>query len=325
MRLEPAIEEFLTGYFSTCERSEKTRRAYALDLRQFLEFTEKLPEDTDPEDTDLESISPEHLECWAAHLKETYASASVRRKFATLRVFFHYWTRKRVLDRSPTWHLRLDLKRDEPLPRCLSLREVRRLLEEAASAHRRETETGEGRIDRWFLALRNHAALEILFATGIRVGELTALELSHYHDDDTAFLIQGKGRRQRFALLPDPNSREVFRAYLARRESLVIEHEALFLNRLGGPLSTQGIANALKQLAASAGIEKTVTPHMLRHTIATQLLDSGADLRTIQEFLGHRSIATTQRYTHVTRSHLASKITQFHPNLLQEPESRPVA
>lgn len=316
MLLESAIEGFLTGYFSTCERSDKTHRAYALDLRQYCKFTGNV---------ELESIQPEDLECWAAHLKQGYAPASVRRKFATLRVFFHYWTRRRALDRSPTWLLRLDLKRDEPLPRCLSLQEVHRLLNEASEALHREAEGDVGTINRWFLALRNCAALEILFATGIRVGELVALKVQDYSDEDCTFVIQGKGRRQRYAMLPDPLSRDIFRSYYQRRQSLTVDHDALFANRLGGPLSTQGVANALKQLATHAGIERAVTPHMLRHTIATQLLDSGADLRTIQEFLGHRSIATTQRYTHVTKSHLASKIMQYHPNLHQRPGGGAVA
>jgi len=308
VQLKKAIDLFLEGYFSTCRRSEKTIQAYTIDLEQFETFLGARSR--------LERIEPEDLEGWAAELKEAgYASASIRRKFATLKVFFNYWVRKRRLERSPVWQIRLDLAPERVLPPVLTADEVRRLLRQA----KRELGPFPRRLstaaDATFLALRNLAIVELLFTTGIRVGEMVALRRGDFRPEERAFTIRGKGSRQRLAILPDPRSLRALTTYADHRRHLAGDHDAFFLNVFERPLSTQGAANVVHRLAAAAGIPRRVTPHMLRHTVATLLLRNGADLRVVQEFLGHAAISTTQRYTHVTKEHLASKLVDHHPNL----------
>lgn len=307
MRLNTAIEHFLSGYFSTCQRSDKTVRAYTTDLRQFREAF--------PARTTLASLRVEALERWAVTLRERgYASASIRRKFATLRVFLNYWVRRGRLERSPLWLLRLDLAKEKVLPRVLSTEDTRALLRRAKHELGRYPRRPTGRVDATFLALRNLAMVELLFATGIRVGELAALRVADFQRLDRSFLVRGKGARQRLALLADDRSQRILDLYADHRQSLPADHNALFVNHFGRPISTQGVANVVARLARNAGIERRVTPHMLRHTIATLLLRSGADIRVVQEFLGHASITTTQRYTHVTKRHLDVTLRRHHPN-----------
>lgn len=308
MRLKKAIVSFLEGYFSTCRRSPKTIEAYGLDLKQFREFAGSR--------VCLVNIGPDILEEWAVGLREAgYASASIRRKFASLKVFFNYWVRRGVIERSPAWQLRLDLAPEEKLPSVLSFQEIQRLLSQA----RRELGSFPRKLstsrDQTFLALRNLAIVELLFATGIRVGELTSLRVGDINDDRRHFLINGKGSRQRIAMLLDDRSHRAAVTYRRHRVNLAAHTDALFINLFGGALSTQGVAYNLSRLATAARIETHVTPHILRHTIATQLLRRGADIRVVQEFLGHASITTTQKYTHISQEHMEEALRSSHPNL----------
>ncbi len=255
------------------------------------------------------------LESWAAELKaDDYASASIRRKFATLKVFFNYWVRRGVLDRSPVWKIRLDLAPEKMLTRVLSVEETRKLLRQAKKELGRFPRKLSTTADSTFLALRNLAIVELLFATGIRIGELAALRLKDFRPEERALTINGKGARQRLAVLPDSQSYRAVATYVEHRRRIAADSNALFLNSFQRPLSTQGAANIVSRLADEAGIRQRVTPHMLRHTVATLLLRNGADIRVVQEFLGHAAISTTQRYTHVSKDHLFSELQEHHPN-----------
>jgi len=257
---------------------------------------------------DLSLITPEQLEAWARELQnQGYAAASIRRKFATVRMLFRHWVRRGQLVRSPLWSIRLDLGRERVLPRNLAVSDTQRLIE---TAWRRLG----GTPGLWFNGLRDLAVIEILFATGIRVGELVALRLGDWREDDASFLISGKGSRQRLALLPDERSIRAVRMYFTQRVARDLGHQGLLVNSTGARISTQGIARILSQVAKLASIEVRVTPHMIRHTVATLLLRYGADIRVVQEVLGHASITTTQRYTHVSKDQLLSTLRARHPN-----------
>ncbi len=309
MRLKTAIASFLEGYFSTCQRSPKTIQAYSLDLRQFCEFAGAWKR--------LENLGPEILERWAALLREGgYSSASIRRKFASLKVFFHYWTRRGEIRSSPASQLRLDLAPEVRLPKVLSLEDVQRLLAQARREVGRVPKRLRQASDPTFLALRNLAIVELLFATGIRVGELTSLRVGDIDNQRRQFVINGKGSRQRVAMLLDDSSHGAVTRYRKYRLALPADTDALFINLFGDALSTQGVAYNLSRLAVAAKIETRVTPHVIRHTIATLLLRHGADIRVVQEFLGHASIVTTQRYTHISRKQLERTLRTCHPNLL---------
>jgi integrase/recombinase XerD len=166
-----------------------------------------------------------------------------------------------------------------------------------------------------YRALRNLALVDLLFATGMRVGEVSALDLSDFLVEEAVFKVQGKGGRNRLAFAVDEKTLRIQREHLQARKRIESSSPALFLNASGRRLSTQGIANVIAQLRREAGIERHVTPHMLRHTVATLLLRNGVDIRVVQEFLGHASIATTQRYTHITKEHLIAVLRKHHPSL----------
>lgn len=317
MQLDAAITEFLSGYFSTHHRTQKTKSAYGSDLAQFLAFLGS--------ESNLLSLSSTLIEHWAAHLRqEGYAPASSRRKIVVLKVFCSYWVRKGVLPESPFWRVKLSLGRVEQLPRALAEREMRSLLTRA----RRNCsglEIGQNNIvlgasqiylasSHDYRALRNLALVELLFATGMRVGEVSALDIRDFFVRDAVFRVQGKGGRDRLAFIVDEDTLRIQRAYIEARLLIKTESQALFINAFGGRLSTQGITNSIAQLRREARIKRHITPHMLRHTVATLLLRNGADIRVVQEFLGHASIVTTQRYTHITKEHLVRVLRKRHPS-----------
>jgi site-specific recombinase XerD len=313
MRLKRAIEQFLSGYFATRDRSENTEKAYACDLEQFGRFAGA--------GRRMEFLDPDLIEAWAAELKNReYASSSIQRKLVSLRVFCHYWLRKGLLDESPFWRVKLSFGKVPQLPRTLAEDEIRKLLEEARRGYE-ELAAGKvsenGQIGPPFLAHRNYAFLDLLFATGIRVGEAAALTLDSFFDDGATVKVHGKGRRPRLAFLVDPRSVNLQATYRDARQAIPAGTRVLFLNAFGTPLSTQGMTNVLTKLRHRAEVNRHVTPHMIRHTVATLLLRNGADIRVVQEFLGHASIATTQRYTHISKQHLLAVLATAHPSLFQ--------
>lgn len=307
MQVGEAVNLFLSGYFSTCQRASKTEAAYRTDLSQFqTHFGGVKP---------LQEVEPEALERWAMILTgDGYASVSVRRKFATTRVFFSYWVRRGVLDHSPFWKIRLDLARERQLPRNIPIADAKRLLEQAWLKVERRSANFSRPSDARFLVWRDLAAVEILFATGMRVGELVSLTLPDWSEDECSFVVRGKGARQRLALLTDQRSVTAINTYLRHRRGMSLGHESFLVNAAGGRLSSQGVTRTLARLATQADIKPRLTPHMIRHTVATLLLRSGADIRVVQEVLGHSSITMTQRYTHVSKEHLRATLQLHHPN-----------
>jgi site-specific recombinase XerD len=166
-----------------------------------------------------------------------------------------------------------------------------------------------------YRALRDLALVDLLFATGIRVGEASALDARDFFVREAVFRVQGKGGRDRLAFIVDEDTVSIQRAHFEARRSIETESQALFINASSCRLSTQGITNVIARLRRDARIKRHVTPHMLRHTVATLLLRNDVDIRVVQEFLGHASIATTQRYTHITKEHMVRVLRKRHPSL----------
>lgn len=319
MRLSEANVHFLHGYFSTNRRGKKTEAAYRSDLLQFLAFV--------GEEFGLSSLNAAIVENWAAHLhEEDYAPASIRRKMVALKVFCSYWVRNGALTESPFWRVKLSFGRIEQLPRALTEREIRSLLGRAWRNYSSISAGQDGsepiaRTGNWVCAsreyrsLRDLALVDLLFATGMRVGEISSLDVRDYFLKEGVFRIQGKGGRDRLAFVVDEQTVRIQRTHMEARARIRTDSPALFINAWGGRLSTQGITNIITKLRKEARIKRHVTPHMLRHTVATLLLRNGVDIRVVQEFLGHASIATTQRYTHITKEHMVRVLRKRHPSL----------
>jgi site-specific recombinase XerD len=319
MQLNQASIEFLSGYFSTHQRSKKTEAAYRSDLAQFRSFAH--------EELCLSALDGSIVERWAAHLRqEDYSPASIRRKMVVLKVFCSYWVRKGELHESPFWRVKLSIGRIEQLPRALTEREMRSLLKRAwrdysISDIRNGPEDILHSSVKWkassgnYRALRDLALIDLLFATGIRVGEASALDVRDFFVREAAFRVQGKGGRDRLAFIVDEETVSIQREHLEARARIKTESPSLFINASGRRLSTQGMTNVIARLRRAARIKRHVTPHMLRHTVATLLLRNDVDIRVVQEFLGHASIATTQRYTHITKEHMVRVLRKRHPSL----------
>nr|MDQ5826704.1 tyrosine-type recombinase/integrase [Chloroflexota bacterium] len=281
MQLNQSCTKFVNGYFSTNERAGKTKAAYLSDLAQFGVFAGG--------DLPLKSVSGALIERWGAHLRQQgYSPASVRRKMVVLRVFCSYWVRRGSLRESPFWRVKLSYGRVEQLPRALSASEMRKLLSQARRNNSSAAAMPDGRAvpppvslrasSPEYRSLRNLALVDLLFATGLRVGEVSSLNVQDFFVKEAVFRVKGKGGRDRLAVVADEETLRVQRKYLEMRTQIRTRSSALFLNSSGNRLSTQGITNVIKQLREAAGIKRHVTPHMLRHTVATLLLRNGVDI-----------------------------------------------
>ncbi len=233
--------------------------------------------------------------------EKKYAATTRARKLAAARSFFKFFTSENVLKQDPTYNLESP-KVGRSLPKPISINQVRVLLEQPTKGT-----TPESR--------RDEAMLQLLYATGMRVSELMSLDVEDINLVDGDVRAFGKGRKER--LIPvHPRAVKVLEAYLRdARPKLARDNEekAIFLNRRGERLTRQGFWLILKQYAKAAGITSSVTPHTLRHSFATHMLNGGADLRTIQELLGHANISTTQVYTHLTSDYVRQTYERSHP------------
>lgn len=317
MQINEACVEFLKGYFSTHERTEKTKTAYNSDLKQFQMFV--------GDNLDIILLRGTHIESWAADLRQrNYSPASIRRKIVVLKVFCTYWVRIGILTESPFWRVKISYGRIAQLPRTLTEIEIKELLTQAhhdrSSPNQQQSDRGHsnkkiGASSRAYRTLRNLALVELLFATGMRVGEVASINITDFFIEENIFKIKGKGGRERLAFIVDEVTRRILREHLDARTKIDTDSPALFLNSAGARLSTQGIAKMITQLRENRGITRHITPHMLRHTVATLLLRNGVDIRIVQEFLGHASIATTQRYVHIVKDHMIRELQHRHPSL----------
>lgn len=297
MSLDAAIDVFLA---SLAAASPHTVKAYAEDLRQFVEFASVA------DVTNADAVETQLLRSYLLHLANiNLARASRARKTAALRSFFAFLARRGVIPRSPATGLRSP-KTERRLPKFLRDDEISALL----SAPSTEP-----------LGLRDRALLETLYATGMRAGELVKLSVTDVDFDEGVIRVIGKGDKERVTLLGREAVTVILRYLKAGRPTLVAQtgedDGALFVNRFGKRLSDRGVRKLFDKYCAQASAHLKITPHVLRHTFATHLLNNGADLRLVQELLGHASVATTQLYTHVTTERLQEVYKKAHPRARQ--------
>ncbi len=292
--MDVEIERYLVHLEEGRNASTHTIRAYSADLVHLAGFLEGHGISAAAEITTL------HLRMWLADLTETGLSPVTRaRKLSAVRAFFRFLARKELVPGNPAAALRSP-RRPGRLPKFLTTAETSRLL------------SAPGEEDRF--ATRDRAILEFLYSTGCRVGELVALSEEDVDQRGAVARIMGKGRRERLAPLGS-FALEALREWFPERLALVasLRENALFLNRYGTRLSARSVGRLLEKYTLRSGLSRRISPHALRHSFATHLLEAGADLRAVQELLGHQNLETTQIYTHVTVERMRKIYNKAHP------------
>jgi len=301
-RPERWLEAFLEHLRATRNASEHTLKAYASDLGQYREYLKGCGRDWD-------SAGLLEIRGYLGHLHRLgQRRSTVARKLAAIRSFYRFLHREGYLAANPARAV-ASPRQEKRLPRFLTVDDVFRLLEcETGDAEPRGASAGRPRSTT--ALLRDTALLETLYGAGLRVGELVRLNREDVDLEAGLVRVQGKGRRERIVPL-GRQAREALARYLRERSGPA--GGALFRNARGERLTDRSVRRILKHRLRVAGLLRDASPHALRHSFATHLLEGGADLRAIQEMLGHRSLSTTQRYTHVNLDRLMAVYDQAHP------------
>lgn len=283
--------------------SQNTVDGYIRDLEHFTAFVGS--------GIEIKTINPHTVRAYVYSLKTKLKSSSVARRLSALRTFFRFLVREKIIGRDPLAGISRP-KQTKYMPVFLSIDEVFSLME------------APGAQDSF--AARDRAMLEFLYSTGMRVSELTSCNMAALDFEAEMVRVRGKGNRERLVPMGRP-AIESLRSYLPERERLIrakllkggkAEAEAVFLNGRGTRLTSRSVERLVSMYARRAGITTTVTPHALRHSFATHLLEMGADLRSVQELLGHVSLSTTQKYTHLNLDHLMEVYDRTHPQARKE-------
>ncbi len=297
--MQDAIKQFLNYLKVERNASELTIKSYADDLSHVVEFfQEQTGAVPDPKHVDVGA-----LRGYVSWLHECgYARTTVARRLACLRSFFRYCNREGICETNPARPLRTP-RTGRKLPHFLTTEQIGALL----AAPPGNTDAG----------LRDRAILETMYSAGLRVSELVGLNVSDWDRSSGILRVLGKGRKERLAPVGSFATKALDQWMTVRQpdpKAPAKQKDALFLNRFGRRLTTRSIGRLLETHIATAGLSQQTTPHTLRHTFATHLLDGGADLRSVQELLGHKSLTTTQIYTHVSTRRLRETYEKAHPH-----------
>ena len=335
----PRVLQFLNYLQFERHFSAYTSRCYGADLRQFCQFLLGIPAEIMPDDIDLGpngqasghanghngaavavieqlpkvDTTPEHAEelLLAANADDvrnylqfmrenSYSKATMARKLATLRSFFKFCNRRGMTQNNPMITIRTP-KQEKRLPKFMSEDQIVKLLQTPRDSD--------------VLGARDKAMLECMYSTGIRVSELVGLNLEDIDFTGQMIRVRGKGKKERLSPMGQ-TAVVAIQKYLAMRGGVVkdaMPTGALFVNKHGQRLSTRSVRRKLDKYLIEAGLDPDISPHTLRHSFATHMLNHGADLRSVQELLGHQSLSTTQIYTHLTTSHVKQAYDQAHP------------
>jgi integrase/recombinase XerC len=309
----PLVKQFLDYLKLEKHFSDYTVKSYGADLIQFAQFlsgeigqSQATPPSQAytalPIDDKLTRCEPLTVREFLAYLyAQNYTKSTTARKLATLRSFFKFTIRRGLVSVNPLSTIRTP-KQEKRLPKCLDLEQVQKLLDAP----------GDGDL----LSSRDKAMLEVLYSSGIRVSELVELELADIDLQEGVLRVRGKGRKDRLTPIGSQAIKAVQR-YLELRsldlKSQTHNSARVFLNKHGESLSTRSVRRKLDKYLVAAGLDPGISPHTLRHSFATHLLNNGADLRSVQELLGHQSLSTTQVYTHLTTSRMKQVYDQAHP------------
>lgn len=316
---DPALARFLRS-LAARDASAHTQRAYATAVGTYLDWLAN-------RGADWRAPARADLRAYLAVLGENHARTTVAQRLAAIRAF-HRWATRNNLAPGDPWGAIATPRLPRRLPRVLEVEQVGRLLAviDADLAQPAGRDAARDAV-RTALALRDRALVETAYAAGLRISELAAADLGSLDLRRGEIRVMGKGRKERIGLLGRP-ARAALAAYLEDGRPALLELRThgdgspppeIFLNRAGHPLGVRGLRYRLDRLRARAGLPVGVSPHTLRHSFATHLLDGGADLRVVQELLGHANLATTQIYTHVSPGRLQAAYREAHPRARRDP------
>ncbi len=298
IELHDAIDSFLRYLQIERNASDLTLKSYAEDLDSLVEYLTDYEGELLPPDR----IGISELRRFVAYLHECqYERTTIARRLACLRSFFRYCCREGYTKTNPAKPLRTP-RTGRKLPHFLTTDQVASLLEAPPANNK--------------MGLRDRAIFETLYSAGLRVSELVSLNISDWDQDSNIIRVLGKGRKERIAPIGSYADKALKR-WLEEREAKPKAHpdsDAIFLNRLKTRITTRSVGRMLEKYLLQTGLDKKTSPHTLRHSFATHLLDGGADLRSVQELLGHKSLTTTQIYTHVSTKRLRETYEKAHPH-----------
>ncbi|MGH7213761.1 MAG: tyrosine recombinase XerC [Tepidisphaeraceae bacterium] len=310
----PLVRGFLDYLKLEKHFSDYTVKSYGADLIQFGAFLSgqigRAPGAPESAPMSPEQLDERQVKCEAMQVREflaylygqNYTKSTTARKLATLRSFYKFLIKRQLVSVNPLSTIRTP-KQEKRLPKCLDLEQVQKLLDAP----------GDGDL----LSSRDKAMLEVLYSSGIRVSELVELETADMDLAEGVLRVRGKGRKDRLTPIGSQAIKAIQRYFDLRAidsKSQNGQHTGrVFLNKHGHPLSTRSVRRKLDKYLVSAGLDPGISPHTLRHSFATHLLNNGADLRSVQELLGHQSLSTTQIYTHLTTSRMKQVYDAAHP------------
>lgn len=294
-KIKELADEYVSYIRLEKNYSSYTVREYEKDLRDFLAFLQEERID------DLRDVEYPAARLYVTRLyDQSFARTSISRKISAIRSFFKFLNARYGIE-DQAFRLLYHPKKEQRLPAFFYEQELEKLF---------EVTIGED-----FRSLRDRALLELLYATGIRVGELVAIDVQDVDYYLGIVKVMGKGRKERFVPFGS-FAEEALREYIEHSRCHLMKqkkHNRLFVNLRGDPLTDRGVRYVLNDLMERAALHTKITPHMIRHTFATHLLGAGADLRSVQELLGHSHLSSTQVYTHITNEHLRQTYLQTHP------------
>ncbi len=303
-RLGQQIDRFLDVLTAEKGYSAHTIRAYAHDLREFARYAGggEMPDTMEPTaPVPIETIDNLTVRGYLGYLHRRNEKSTIARKLAALRSFFRFLVRQRVIEADPSASV-LTPKYSRRMPSYLSVDDMFRLLDQAT--------------DDTVLGLRNRALFETLYGSGIRVSELTGLNVFDVDFSTACLRVLGKGGRERIVPVGQTALMRIraYRDRLREKNGIGMENNGpLFLNKNKGRLTSRSVGRILDALIRRCSLAVPISPHGIRHSFATHMLDAGADLRTVQELLGHKSLSTTQKYTHVSIDRLMAVYDNAHP------------
>lgn len=307
------LEKFLRYLEVEKQASEHTVNGYKLDLQQFI----NLLADGDENFDDWARFTRDDARSYLQELhKMELSKNSIARKLASLRSFYKFMLLENTVTENP--FMRLPAQgRERKLPQVMSLNAIEQLINAVREHHLHQIQHGLAKNEELaiFAAARDQALIEVIYSGGLRISEAVGMNLKDLDLLGGVVLVHGKGKKERMCALGRP-ARSAMRSYLAQRKTRTADqapNAPVFINRNGSRLTARSFQRSLKDYLAAAGLPPDFTPHKLRHSFATHLLDAGADLRSVQEMLGHADLGTTQIYTHVTTERLKEAYRKSHP------------